>query len=140
MIRLTMYKFLKTNMKKSRVAKLWLLVFIINCLFLFSVNSNAQCKYVAINLNSDTSIYNIPCDFPIIENTGNINSDNYNYVIPFSNWSRNAASLNEVYIPTLVDTYISKVYFEISTITFNQFGEVRKNKILASSQLYKILQ
>lgn len=127
-------------MKKSRVAKLWLLVFIINCLFLFSVNSNAQCKYVAINLNSDTSIYNIPCDFPIIENTGNINSDNYNYVIPFSNWSRNAASLNGVYIPTLVDTYISKVYFEISTITFNQFDEVRKNKILASPQLYKILQ
>lgn len=98
-------------MKKSRVAKLWLLVFIINCLFLFSVNSNAQCKYVAINLNSDTSIYNIPFDFPIIENTGNINSDNYNYVIPFSNWSKNAASLNGVYIPTLVDTYISKVYF-----------------------------
>lgn len=125
-------------MKKISTRQILLSLFmsVLSCISLSE--SQAQCRYKAVNLANDTLSFTIPCDFPIKGNTGDPLLDENTFIAAFESWNQASPLISTVLLPTIRFSGMKEVYFEISATDFTLFTEERKAAILVYPQLYKI--
>jgi hypothetical protein len=124
---------------KKMLLRQFLLSACLTLLICFAGNKlNAQCKYSVVTLGNDTTTYTIPCDFPVMANTGDAAADLNTFIAAFQTWNQSIASLNGLTLPTLATTGIKTVFFTISSGDFNLFTDEKKNALKVYPQLYHI--
>lgn len=125
-------------MKKISTQQILLSLFmsVLSCISLSE--SQAQCRYKAVNLANDTLSFTIPCDFPVKGNTGDSLLDENTFIAAFESWNQSSPLISTTLLPTIRFSGMKEVYFEISATDFALFTEERKTAILVYPQLYKI--
>jgi hypothetical protein len=130
---------LTTNMKTTLHKRLSLVIAITFTFCFFTNDSWSQCKYYVVSQKGDTTVFNIPCNFPAKANTGDAALDQTNFVTAFLDWNRAVPELQSNFLPIPGFSGIKTVYFEITSADFSQFSEDRKNALAAYPALYIII-
>jgi hypothetical protein len=125
-------------MKKMLLKQFVLTACLTSFMCLAGTSLNAQCKYSVVNLGNDTTTYTVPCDFPVMANTGDATADLNAFITAFQAWNQTITSLNGLTLPTVATTGIKSVFFTISGADYALFTDDKKNALKAYPQLYQI--
>lgn len=125
---------LKTKDFKLISAKVFLL-----CLLLAFGSSKAfsQCNYVTTENGKETKL-SIPCDFPVMINTGNYQNDKSAFDTKLTLWKNLHPSVkvdSDIFLPK---SDPNNTFIEIPLINFNSFLEDEKKMMIQQFYFYKI--
>jgi hypothetical protein len=116
--------------------KLALVVLSITIMSAFSNEALAQCSYVLTDTNNVTTTTVIPCDFPVLMDTGNPATDLATYNAAKTTWLSVNPGMDMVLdVPNTSKTF----HIDISNSTFQGFGQGKQTAILADPYYYHVI-
>jgi hypothetical protein len=121
-------------MRKNNQSKFFTGIIAAFMLTIICMNADAQCRFIQIKPEGDTTLTNLPCDFPVLNFVSASEPEKEAFKLIVSNWKSNNPGFEGLsFFPITTHEY-----FEISHSDFDNFSSERKSIISAVPFFYKI--
>jgi hypothetical protein len=121
-------------MRKNNQSKFLTGIFTAFMLIIMGMNADAQCRFVQVRAEVDTTFTSLPCDFPVLNFVSAGESEREAFKTIVSNWKSTHPGFDSLSFFPLT----THEYFEISQSDFDNFSLERKSIISAVPFFYKI--
>lgn len=126
-------------MKKIFTQKMLLILLLTLGATLAVSETKAQCRYVVISSPNDSTVFDVPADFPVKKQaSGNPAADDSLYAREIQAWNLQSLVINGLVLPTSLSAGVKQIIIFIPSSEFNLFSDDRKKSISLYPDIYKV--